>query len=187
MHTKHLVLLAVAAGLLASRVPALAQPLEVVDATGSKVGSDVISVQEQGPSVAFNLDGRVFALVVTQNGFDGSSLLLFASPDCFGTGTPFLLDNSLFFPSGAVDPAILPPVAIAPPGSTVYLPVPGSPSQSLAVSTLLFADGTCRALPEPATVQAFPAQALGDLSTQFVPPFRVQIVPLPAVPSVLVR
>jgi hypothetical protein len=155
--------------------PALAQSLEVVDTNGDKVGSsDVLGVQERGPIVAFDLDGRVFTLLVTQNSFEGASSLLFTSPNCFTTGTPFLPDTSLVFPSGAAEPALLPAVAVAPPGKTVYLPVPGSPSQSIAIGSVLLSDGTCQAPSQPTTVPAFPAQAVRDLSTQFTPPFQVQ-------------
>ena len=196
MHTKHLVLLAVAAGLLASRVPALAQPLEVVDANGTKIGSDVIGVsgtediviggflvidyRGQLPRVAFNLDGRVFALLVTQTGFFSDhnpglqNLLVFASPDC--SGPPFMEDIS----ATVGLPLLLSPVAVAPPGQTVYLPVPGSSGQDLNVGSFQLEDGFCQPVPaeiQPFTVLAVPAQGLLDLSTQFVPPFRVQLVP----------
>jgi hypothetical protein len=158
--------------------PALAQLLEVVDANGTKVGLYVLSVQEQTPIVAFHApDGRVFTLQVTQNSFLADfDYLLFASPDC--TGTPFLFDNGLFLPSGAVDPTLFPPVAVVPPGHTVHLPGPGSLSQEVAVGSILYADGTCEAF-EPSTALVFPAQAIGDLNTQFTPPFRVQLGTLP--------
>jgi hypothetical protein len=163
-----------------SRTPVRAQPLEVVDANGTKIGSDVIGVIGQLPRVAFNLDGRVFALLVTQTGFFSDhnpglqNLLVFASPDC--SGPPFVEDIS-----ATVElPLLLSPVAVAPPGQTVYLPVPGSSGQNLNVGSVQFEGGFCPPVPaesQPFTVLAVPAQGLLDLSTQFVPPFRVQLVP----------
>jgi hypothetical protein len=158
--------------------PALAQRLEIVDANGTKVGIYVLNVQDQTPIVVFNApDGRVFTLQVTQSSFLADfAYLLFASPDC--TGTPFLPDSGFFLPSGAVEPTLFPPVAVVPPGNTVHLPVPGSLSQEVAVGSILYADGTCEAL-EAFTELVFPAQAIGDLNTQFTPPFRVQLGTVP--------
>jgi hypothetical protein len=159
--------------------PALAQLLETVDANGTKVGLYVLSVQEQTPLVVFNApDGRVFTLRVTHSSFLADfGTLLFASPDC--TGTPFLSNTGFFLPSGAVEPTVFPPVAVVPPGNTVYLPVPGSLSQEVAVGSVLYADGTCEAFEEPSPALVSPAQAIGDLNTQFTPPFRVQLGPMP--------
>jgi hypothetical protein len=148
-------------------VPALAQPLEIVDANGSKIGSDVIGADEAGfVRVAFNLDGRVFTLLVTQNDVVSDLRLIFASSDC--TGNPFLLDTS---------PSLVTPTAVVPPGNTVYLPVLNSSSQSITVGSLMSSDGTCEAIPEPFELPVFPAQGIADLNTQFIPPFRVQFVP----------
>jgi hypothetical protein len=178
-----------------SRTPVRAQPLEVVDANGTKIGSDVIGTADiaifgidyrgQLPRVAFNLDGRVFTLLVTQTGFLSDqnvglqNLPVFASPDC--SGPPFVEDIS----ATVGRPLLLSPVAVAPPGQTVYLPIPGSSSQELNVGSFLFEDGICEPIPaeiQPFAVLALPVQGLLDLSTQFVPPFRVQLVPPPSGP-----
>jgi hypothetical protein len=150
--------------------PALAQPLEIVDANGTKIGSNVIGAdQEQRLRVAFNFDGRVFTLLVTQSDFLSDFTLLFQSPDC--TGNQFVIDNSIL--SGT--PSLVASVAVAPPGKTVYLPVLNSSSQSITVGSTLSSDGTCSPV-TPFEAPVFPAQGIADLSTQFMPPFRVQFV-----------
>lgn len=173
-----LLLLALSVAGSVGLTPALAQRLEIVDANGTRVGLYVLSVQEQTPIVVFTApDGRVFTLQVTPSSFlaDFDSLR-FASPDC--TGTPFLPATGFFLPSGAVEPTLFPPVAVVPPGTTVHLPVPGSPSQEVAVGSNLYADGTCEAF-DPFPELVSPAQAIGDLHTQFTPPFRVQLGTMP--------
>ena len=147
--------------------------LEVVDATSRKVGDVIDLIQGQFPLVAYQLNGQVFAIVVAENSLGGNGPLLFQSANCLGT--PFLPDNSIQ-PTGIVIP-LLPSVAIAPPGNTLYLPTLNLRSQSITARSVQFAVGSCQVLPEPATGLAFRAQAMMNLDTLFTPPFRVQETP----------
>lgn len=118
--------------------------LEVVDAAGRKVGN-VIDLQEhQFPIVTHSINGQLFTITVAENALTGNFLLFFQSADC--SGTPFLPDNSIRR-DGVVMP-LLPPVAIVPPGSTLYLPDPRFSSQDIAVRSVQFSTGICQVLAE---------------------------------------
>lgn len=161
-----------------------AQPVEVVDVNGVKIG-DVIGVDSgffPEPKVALDLDGRLFKVSVNPLGFQGDSLI-FGTPDC--TGTAFFLDTNIPLPDGTSVPPLFTPVAILPPGNTVHLPVPGLPGQPLTIGSILD-DGTCQPLESPINnVPALSIQPVIDLNTRFLPPFRVQFAPPPPPPPPL--
>lgn len=157
-------------------ISVLAQSLQVFDSNGTKVGSDVIGMEGEMPLIAFSApDARVFLLSVTTNALQSNLPLAFESPDC--SGTPFLT---------ATD-SLVAPVSIAPPDNTVYLPVPESLIQSVTVGSLQSSDSTCLPIPSigaPIVFEVYPAQGIGNLATllPFIPPFRIQLAPPPALP-----
>lgn len=181
---------------------ALAQPFEVVDINGAKVGDmigvervdvgDVIEGEPEAldtlplPRIILDLDARPFTLLVDSDGFRSDFPLLFDTTDC--TGAPFLVDTGEPLPDGTRLPPVFTPVAITPPDSTVYLPVPGLPSQTVTITSgsLLFGDGTCFPYVNifaPITASILPAQPITNLNTRFIPPFKVQFwVPPPPPP-----
>ena len=145
----------------------LAQPstendLRIIDVNGTNVGK-VISVAGVCPSVALLVGEQLVTLCVTQNGFLGNAFIFFEFPNC--EGERFLPDTTGF---------LLPPVLVAPPGNTVYLPAAGSISQTIILQSFLTPEGLCQLIPQPLPVQAFPIEAVEDLNTRFTPPFSIQ-------------
>lgn len=143
--------------------------LEVIDAQGRKVG-DVIDIVDQLPLVVYRFNDQFITIAAAENGLIGNTILLYSSNDC--SGPPFLPDSSAQF-FGVLTP-LLPPVAVAPPGSTVYLSTPGASSQMIAAGSGQAEVGDCQVLPEQQTVPVFEAQPVLDLDTLFTSPFRLQ-------------
>lgn len=154
--------------------------LKVFDATGKKVG-DVLSMKEysagypngSSPIVALKFGGHVFTVEVLRHQLSGnlSDLLYFQSQDC--TGTPYLR-GYLGAPALFGDQAdVLLAAHVSAPGKTVYLPVPGSISQSRSVQSSWWRDGVCQ-LGGDAGLLSVPAFPLIDLNTVFTPPFSVR-------------
>lgn len=152
--------------------------LAVFDANGKKVGNVISLIVSESlfpslgpgtmvmlPAVAFRVDTFVVALFVTQNRFTGNREILFESSDC--SGPAFFQQVDPFF-LGA-----LPGAAVGSPGSTVYIPDPDGPVQSVAVQTALRPDSVCFNLGS-LTTDAVPALPLIDLATMFTPPFSVR-------------
>jgi hypothetical protein len=152
------------------RITALeAASLEIVDAQNARVGA-VMGIQGQFPTVLFRVNNRLFPLLVGQEHLTGTGPLLFQTTNC--SGTPFLQDAGVL-PNGIV-PLLLPPVAVVPPGSRVFLPTVGSSSQSINVQSVRYTIGSCQRLPQATPVAAFPAAVVMNLDTQFTPPFRIR-------------
>jgi hypothetical protein len=145
----------------------LAQQLEVVDANGIKIGV-VDSIQSFNPVIAFNLDGRWFSLTVLQSGFAANTQLGFETFDC--SGTRFLINFGAVLGTSVM----FSPVAIAPSGNTVFLPVSNSTSEPRTLNSTMSREGACSPLTQPVEAQVFPAQAIEDLNSRFTPPFTLQ-------------
>ena len=156
------------------RSPAL---LAVFDAKGDMVGNVVGLATPVTPLqsvvVALKVGKRktVFALQVFRDRFEGNvPTLLFESPTC--SGTPLLI-------SADQAKTLTPVVAVASPGSTVYLADPEATPRTITVGSEQAADGTCTTPtgPDGAPVtqaNAVPALPVIDLNTRFTPPFSVR-------------
>lgn len=164
--------------------------LTVVDAKGKKVGR-VFSIGSgtfirrpagieggAGVLVAFQVTGHPpFVLEVTPTHFFGSAYLYFVSPDC--SGSPFMqgqvpiLVGADLSGYGVSSSSLLPPVAVAIPGQTVYIPDPAAPVQSIVPGSLLI-EGTCAPLSGSPATDVRPALALIDLERIFTPPFSIR-------------
>lgn len=150
--------------------------LGVVDANGVLVGNVIGAATPVNPLqsvvIAYKRDKRtVVVLQVFRDHFEGNvPALLFLSPNC--TGTPFL-------PTADQVQTLTSVVAIAPPGSTVYLAEPQATSQTITVGSELGRDGSCTtpaeaaggSTPQMTVVPAFPSV---DLNTLFTPPFSLR-------------
>ncbi|HEV8717356.1 MAG TPA: hypothetical protein VGX03_31615 [Candidatus Binatia bacterium] len=166
--------------------------LTVVDARGKKVGK-VFGVTgsflvrrffgvvpaPSGVLVAFQVKGHPpFMVGVVADRFIGNSPVVFASTDCSGTpflpdSTPILVGADLSSDAVGTGDALLPPVAVASPGQTVYLPDPVAPSQRIVEGSLLI-NGTCSPVSGSSPTDVHPALALIDLERVFTPPFRLR-------------
>jgi len=168
-------------------VAALAQrphPIEqlaVYDSDGRRVGpvaggEDAIGGFE--PLVSFNVEGVPFMLFVFRDGLASNTNVVWESTDC--SGEPFI---SLEIGHSA--PSSLPIVAVAVPGSTVYV----ENGTALTVTLRSLSTGplnlpantppfppTCFPVePNPVVkLRAVPARPLIDMSTNFKPPFTVR-------------
>lgn len=141
--------------------------LEVVDVHNSLVGQlftkdSVIVRLPQGP----------FVLPLTIKGFD-TSRLYFPSLDC--SGPPYVMGFTQFQQPSKFFRAVL----VAPPGATLYGPVPNQPWPVLTLRSSLFSnstepDGICQQEQHPQTVKARPVEPIVDLGMFFTPPFRLR-------------
>jgi hypothetical protein len=148
--------------------------IAVYDGNGAKVG-DVIDInldftgQFGGTAViALALDGRFLALRATPSGFQGfHDRLRFESVDC--SGTPFLDPR----PSAV---ALIPPVAVGPPGNTVYVPGPDSSTDTFVERSFIVLHQPGRLCEQPVPSQRFgvPAMSVINLDALFIPPFSVR-------------
>jgi hypothetical protein len=132
--------------------------LVVTDANGRRVGTVVGVLNVTDLYVALSFNHLDFVIGVGHSGFDSSSfqLLGYLSTDC--TGQAYIYAGS--------GVGILPGVAVASPGQTVYVES-GAPTALTVNST--FRDGACSAGAFASQWSA--ATALVDLNTQFTPPF----------------
>jgi hypothetical protein len=159
--------------------PNAREKLVVVDANGKQVGT-VVGSRATQVTIALSVNGRHVLLAVNWAvdtpvfpgttllvpPIHGADLLRFESRDC--SGQPFLL-------SSANELLDLGPVA--PPGMTLYLPVPGAAPRQIAWSSYRHDTGGCRTQEQPILSDGeVPAVAIVDLLTLFTPPFRVLIV-----------
>jgi hypothetical protein len=136
--------------------------LVVTDANGKRVGTVVGVLNVTDLYVALSFSRVDFVIGVGQGGFDPSSfqLLGFLSTDCTG--------QAYIYAGNGV--GILPGVAVAAPGQTVYVES-GAPAALTVNST--FRDGACST--GAFTSQSAAATALVDLSTQFSAPFTASL------------
>ncbi len=136
---------------------------KVVDANGKELG--IATANALGPNTAilvFEVGGQVFDVQVRGDGFIRSFALVFEFPDTTCSGTPLM----------RVSPHdLLTPVAIAPPGSTVYAPDPQAVPRTITEGSF-FAGGSC--VSSGFSGSAVPVVALVDLDTQFTPPFKIK-------------
>ncbi len=155
------------AELAADRQPALT----VVDANGVAVGSVVDTVTPlgsapSGATVVLRRNNVLFAVGVRAATFVGSSALFFLSANCtISPGEqPYVRDNGGVFPS----------VAVAPPGSTVYVQDSSVDASEVGTHSFIRA-GETTCTQSNNTFLSFPAVAIIDLATEFTPPYRVQM------------
>ena len=138
---------------------------KVVDANGKELGVATV-IGTTAAVLVFNVGGQVFSLSVDGNRFFGGHTSFFEFPDTTCSGTPLMQ----MFPN-----FLMTPVAIAPPGHTVYAPDPQAVPQTITVGSQL-SSGSCFSpcfLSCP-TASVVPAVALVDLDTQFTPPFTIK-------------
>jgi hypothetical protein len=157
--------------------PAGSGGLSVVDANGQKVG-ETIRLAGNNATVLVTLDSKMFPLEVTPQGFT------FSGNSSYSFGSLIFVGNSTC--SG--DPYILPPAApfspmsfsaVALPGKTLYTLVPdGVPYADYIVTGSQYwrePNGTMTCYPYSGYPGALvPVQSLVDLTTLFLPLFRVQ-------------
>lgn len=160
-----------------------ARALEVVDAEGRVVGP-VVGVGEpvaglvEAPRVAFRTaDGRLFTLLAGADRFESQTAILYKSTDC--NGTPYV----------PVMPAETPflPVAILPPGNTLYRPAADAEPQDVEVRAVRVLGSECRAIESAVGAQiivGLPLAASVDLLERYKPPFSVRADPEDDVPTV---
>lgn len=140
--------------------------LSLFDSTGTYVGSAIGIEDVVTPILAFNIDGTIFALRVFRDRL-GRTRRASPSPsspaDC--TGTPHVTQAVR-----SISPTLMPSVAVAAPGNTVYAPT--GPAQEVVVGSTLDRSGVCGL--GSGTVSAAPAAALINLNTLVTPPFSVR-------------
>jgi hypothetical protein len=131
-----------------------------------------------GVLVAFQVTGHPpFMVEVTPTHVTGSAFLYFVSSDC--TGTPFLPGQSPLLVGADLSGysltggSLLPPVAVASPGQTVYAPDPAAPVQSIVAGSILI-EGMCTPLSGSSATEVRPALSLIDLERFFTPPFSIR-------------
>jgi hypothetical protein len=113
----------------------------------------------------FRIGAQIFRLPIRPNGYGRTdNLLAFDSPAC--SGNPFLMLKAA--------PSLFALAFIAPPGHTLFLPVPDSAPQQFVIRSL-FDDRTCVAGPGNEE-SGFPAQAVLNLDDVFTPPFKLVAV-----------
>jgi hypothetical protein len=158
--------------------PNAREKLVVVDANGEQVGT-VVGSRVTQVTIALSVNGRHVLLTVNWAAdtpvfpgttlpappIQGADLLRFESRDC--SGQPFLLSSAN---------ELLDLGAVAPPGLTLYLPVPGAAPRQIAWSSY-WRTGGCRTQEQPILSDGeVPAVAIVDLLTFFTPPFRILVV-----------
>jgi hypothetical protein len=110
--------------------------LSIVDA-GEKTVGDVIAFMpvDQPAQTAFNINSHSFFLYVFPTRFAGTTpLVYFTELNC--SGTPILPASATL---GEQVPTLLPRVAVAKPGSTVYLAETTGPAQNFSYNSTLTA------------------------------------------------
>jgi hypothetical protein len=168
--------------------------LTVVDAKGKKVGRVLgiaagsrlhpwsiaaVGIPEASPVlVAFEVSGHPpFVVGVVSTHFTGNAPLVFVSTDC--SGQPFMRASTIFLVGSDLrgynwpateGSSLLPAVAVASPGQTVYIPDPATLLQSITEGSLLV-DGTCTPVTASSPSDARPVLSLIDLERFFTPPF----------------
>jgi hypothetical protein len=170
--------------------------LTVVDANRKKVGKvlglaggphanpwgpvgAVIPGMSSGVLVAFQVKGHPpFVVGVMPNHFTGNTPLVFVSADC--SGPPLLSESTIVLVGADLGGyswtdggSLLPSVAVANPGQTVYIPDPAAPLQSIVEGSILIG-GQCNPVSGSPPTQARSALALIDLAGFFTPPFRLR-------------
>ena len=139
--------------------------LMLVDANGVHVSTSVVGspLDLDEVEALFQFQGQMFWLKARPEGLMGTDHTLgFASADC--TGPAYL------FPPGDL-PLVrfFEPVALLPPGQTVWLPVPNAPVTNTFMGSRQGPDGCFQV---GAFRNAVAAQVVLDLSV-FVPPFKM--------------
>ena len=160
-----------------SQTPRSQDQLKVMDADNSLVGA-VVSIDRPlgfgiAPVVAFKIDQFFVVLAVLPEGFTAvdSGQIVWQSSDC--SGSPFFLAGytSVFGP----------PVAVGLPGNTVYTADGDIQTISIRSASALSTDPTTGAptgrqkcAPFIAPVRVYAAHPLGDLDSEFKPPYKVR-------------
>jgi hypothetical protein len=150
--------------------------LTVFDAKNRIVGT-ALGAPER-PTVALRLDERLAAVLVVKQGLSGTGGLYFEATGCTGPG--LMRADPIAF-SGLIDP-----IAVGPPGATVYRADRSVPARTISAGSYLIG-----AFPAPHTcfstdsanvviVDVVPAGPIVDLTAHFTPPFSLEPVPLAA-------
>ncbi len=144
--------------------------LLIFDANNKLIG-DATPLSQSQAVVGFRVGGHIFEVFVAQDRFWGLADIYFESPDTTCSGTPLMRPLSRSF-------ELLPLAAVAPPGSTVYIPDPQAVPRRITVGSLSqpLLQGECVVLGGEFNLEVVPSLALIDLDTKFTPPFRVSRV-----------
>ncbi|MEM4658618.1 MAG: hypothetical protein QXX77_09390 [Candidatus Methanosuratincola sp.] len=142
----------------------------VFDSLSREVGT-LLGFSESGDSatIGFEFDGLNFLLEVNKDRIVGNTGgVFFESDDC--SGTPLIIYKSTMAPL----------VAVAPPGSTVYLLVddPRNPVSLTARSTLDPSSGECEKI-KVEGLKLATARAILNLDRVFTPPFTIRLTRVP--------
>jgi len=158
----------------------------VVDSRGKVVGATLgglgLNLADEGgisdigtpenkvnPIILLHVEGQLLAVNVARDRFYAANFLYFDSEDC--TGSPWV-----HFDAGSRLP-LLPRIAIALPGQTVYVEVDGAGPQPIPIQSRMRDGRDCENVTFPIQNQYVRMQPLVDLSTVFPPPFSLRAVP----------
>jgi len=160
------------------------QQVKVEDSTGKTVGRAVGSIGlsniESSASTDLNIrtvvllqvDQTLVLVMVGRTRFYGGRGLWYESENCMGIPY-FPVDTSL---SETDAPSLLPQTAIAPPGQTIYIAIPGAAGRTITGKSNLEFGLRCtnRTI---TSIPVIPAQPLIDMLTEFTPPFSLKAAP----------
>jgi len=123
-------------------------------------------------TVLLQVDENVVPVAVGKDAFYGGFGVWYESENCVGTPWVWVGQNPP--PNLADPPSLLPRVAVAPPGQTIYIVVPNAEAKVLTFKSANLL-GSCTSA--SADFEALPTQPLIDLLTVFTPPFRLRTTP----------
>lgn len=157
------------------------QQLIVMDSAGKTVGraTGAISVSNIESSASTDLKMRVVLLLavddilipvlVGHDRFYGGRVLWYESENCMGV--PYFPVDTPLLETDA--PSMLPQTAIAAPGQTAYITVPGTAHRNITGKSVREFGLQCTNR-TVANITAIPTQPLIDLLTVFTPPFTLK-------------
>jgi hypothetical protein len=154
-------------------VPGDVQPasIRLEDANGKQIGK-VVGTTGGGVIVALLVNGQGVLLFSALNDVHGGEFPLiggqlgFESQDC--SGAPLLDGHSQFIHSAP---------SVAPPGLTLYLPIPGATPVPKTWRSAFTSGNICGAVIQPSVLQSVAAAPAIDFLTVFTPPFRLTFTP----------
>ena len=160
------------------------QQLKVEDSTGKTIGRTLgaINVYNIESSASTDLNMRTVVLLqvdqtlvpamVGRDRFYGGRGLWYESEHCMGV--PFFSVDTTFSETDAL--SLLPQTAVAPPGQTIYVAIPGAARQTITGRSNLEFGLRCTNR-TVADIPVIPTQPLVDLLTVFTPPFSLKAAP----------
>jgi hypothetical protein len=173
-----LVLLALCASPVQAQLVKPLQSVDVVDAKNQSLGKVFINPNFRPETmIVFKVKAAFVILPFTPDGFARTEdYVQWSNNDC--TGTAWLY----FDADPSAEPSMFAPAALVGPGNRLYVPVPGSVPQNVEVHSIQikpvpdypeYPNG-CISDFVSGIITAWPAQLVGDLDTQFTPPFRLR-------------